>query len=823
MPQERCIYCLYDQVPYEAGQKTVHCPACGNLLYIADFKSEKLKLDAVKKERDQAKQALETAQTEKQQADQRLFFALKKLENIETAQQEGEIDLNALLSGMEISRENQQAMESLLRGLVESNQQAEGQRDVITALLQETMKSQGSADQKLQLLEILCGKIVNAQGSILDQMGLQTEIVETLRGMRLEIGEREQLIMEFTRWNQSSHQEDIKRLSQVQDAAEQLLSSQQQMGRQISSLTETAERKEKELQQFHQQWQESEQRKKEELYRQATNDQLDKKFLEAEKKYNQVLVAGEKSIDIYWRLVLCHYGVEYLYSEAENRYVPTFYYPDIEHAPEEMSIWKNLLQMIEGSDNKAEYSERITELKEILEAYRHIHLEEDKPYDVFISVKQSDAHGHYTPDSDRASDLYDTLTGWGLKVFNSRRCMDKHAGIRYEPYILAALMTAKVMIVVGTTKEYMEARWVKNEWQRYSWLEKNEKKITPSAPRRLLLCYLAGGMEARDIPAGLNPDKQAIREGVKTESALQKVLEEVFGSLKDEPEAESVDQVLQQMRAWLASQMYENATEKYNQVIRQGKYTDSPELHLLALCARRHVNSIEKLSQPEIDLSNEPLYSLARSVAQKKKSSSEIKRLDALLKRNAENRKAEKDGSQEKETKEEKKPITAWKYIIPGIIVGVVLIYFAVRSITGPGGAPATEKTDIPASTLISGDLNRDGVVDMADILSMRSYLAKKHDNPDLNYDITGDKQVDEADLSALTDMVNQNNHTTVPGDVNGDGLVNMADEILLSRYLAGEDVEIDTDACDLTGDGKIDQEDLESLRIYIVSQNSVE
>lgn len=806
MLQDRCIYCLYDQVPYDAGQKTVRCPACGNLLYIADFKSERLKLDEVQKERDQAKQALEAAEQEKQQADERLFSTLEKLESIEAAQEQGQTDLNTLLSGMEISQENQQAMKALLEGLAADNRQAEVERDVITALLQETMKSQGSADQKLQLLQILCGKIVNAQGSILDQLNLQTEISETLRGMRLEIGEREQLIMEFTRWNQSSHQEDIKRLSQIQEAAGELLSAQQQMGRQISSLTATVERKEEELKQFHQQWQESEQRKKEELYRQATNDQLDKKFLEAEKKYNQVLVAGEDSIDIYWRLVLCHYGVEYLYSEAESRFVPTFYYPDIGQAPEEMTIWKNLLRKVEESGNKAEYSQRITELKEILEAYRHIHLEEDKPYDVFISVKQSDAQGHYTPDSDRASDLYDTLTGWGLKVFNSRRCMDKHAGIKYEPYILAALMTAKAMIVVGTTKEYMEARWVKNEWQRYSWLEKNERKINPNAQRRLLLCYLAGGMEARDIPAGLNPDKQAIKEGVKTESTLQKVLGDIFGSFTVEMETESLDQVLQQMRAWLASQMYGNATEKYNQVIRQGKFTDSPELHLLALCARHHIISIDELTQPEIDLNNEPLFSLARSVAQQKKDLSQIKQLDALLKRNVENKKPVNTEIKDEE-KEKKKP-AVWKYIIPGIIVGIVLIYFIVRSITSPG-----------SSTPRPGDLNSDGAVDMADILLMQSYLTQEHTELDLKYDITGDKQVDEADLSALSDIANLNNRTAVLGDLNGDGTVDMADEFILLKYLDGDDVAINTDACDFTGDGKIDHEDLASLRTYIASQ----
>lgn len=40
-------------------------------------------------------------------------------------------------------------------------------------------------------------------------------------------------------------------------------------------------------------------------------------------------------------------------------------------------------------------------------------------------------------------------------------------GQAYEPVIFAALRSAKLMFVIGTKQEYMEATWVKNEWSRY--------------------------------------------------------------------------------------------------------------------------------------------------------------------------------------------------------------------------------------------------------------------------------------------------------------------------------------------------------------------
>ncbi len=45
----------------------------------------------------------------------------------------------------------------------------------------------------------------------------------------------------------------------------------------------------------------------------------------------------------------------------------------------------------------------------------------------------------------------------------------------------------------------------------------------------------------------------------------------------------------------------------------------------------------------------------------------------------------------------------------------------------------------------------------------------------------------------------------SIPGDVNGDGKVNTADDILFQRYLAGWNVDIDVEAADINGDGKID------------------
>ena len=69
-------------------------------------------------------------------------------------------------------------------------------------------------------------------------------------------------------------------------------------------------------------------------------------------------------------------------------------------------------------------------------------------------------------DSVIAQDVYDALTEKGYRVFFSRITLEDKLGTEYEPYIFAALNSAKVTLAFGTDYEYFSAVWVKNEWSR---------------------------------------------------------------------------------------------------------------------------------------------------------------------------------------------------------------------------------------------------------------------------------------------------------------------------------------------------------------------
>ena len=119
----------------------------------------------------------------------------------------------------------------------------------------------------------------------------------------------------------------------------------------------------------------------------------------------------------------------------------------------------------------------------------------EEPYDIFISYKELDEDGERTIDSVIAQNIYKALVKEGYRVFFSRISLEGKLGIEYEPYIFAALNSAKVMIVVGTDYEYFNAVWVKNEWSRFL------KLISDGQQKTLIPVYK--DMDPYDMPKEL--------------------------------------------------------------------------------------------------------------------------------------------------------------------------------------------------------------------------------------------------------------------------------------------------------------------------------
>ena len=200
------------------------------------------------------------------------------------------------------------------------------------------------------------------------------------------------------------------------------------------------------------------------LYDRAGQFRRNNDYDKASDLYEQILLEDRSDAEAYWSLVLCRYGVEYVEDPKTHKRLPTVnraQFASVFTDPD----YRNAIKYADA-DQRAIYESEASAIEEIQKGILTIS-QKEKPFDVFICYKETDANGRRTPDSVLGAELYHELAKEGFKVFFSRITLEDKLGTAYEPYIFAALNSAKVMVVIGTRAEYFNAVWVKNEWSRY--------------------------------------------------------------------------------------------------------------------------------------------------------------------------------------------------------------------------------------------------------------------------------------------------------------------------------------------------------------------
>ena len=216
------------------------------------------------------------------------------------------------------------------------------------------------------------------------------------------------------------------------------------------------------------------------LYDRANHFRRNNDFDKAAGIYEQILNEDNTDAEVYWSLVLCHYGIEYVEDPQSHKRIPTVNRAQFTSIFDDDN-YKSALHYADGYQKEL-YEDEAKAINEIQKGILAISQKEE-PFDVFICYKETDNSGRRTQDSVLANDLYHQLTQEGFKVFFSRITLEDKLGTAYEPYIFAALNSAKVMVVLGTKPEYFNAVWVKNEWSRYLSLVKNsngKKMLIPA-------------------------------------------------------------------------------------------------------------------------------------------------------------------------------------------------------------------------------------------------------------------------------------------------------------------------------------------------------
>ncbi len=215
--------------------------------------------------------------------------------------------------------------------------------------------------------------------------------------------------------------------------------------------------------------------KRAQLYDRANYFRRENEFDKAMGIYEMILSEDNTDCESYWGIVLCRYGIEYVEDPRSHKRIPTVNRAQFTSIFEDED-YKKAVRYADALQKEI-YEAEATVIDKIQKGILAISQKEE-PFDVFICYKETDSHGNRTQDSVYAQDIYTALTKEGYKVFFSRITLEDKLGSAYEPYIFAALNSAKVMLVVGTSKENFEAVWVKNEWSRFVSLIKSGKEKT---------------------------------------------------------------------------------------------------------------------------------------------------------------------------------------------------------------------------------------------------------------------------------------------------------------------------------------------------------
>ncbi len=330
--------------------------------------------------------------------------------------------------------------------------------------------------------------------------------------------------------------------------------------------------------------------------------------------FESIVADFPEEAEAYWGLVLCKYGIEYVDDPSTGKKIPTCHRSSFDSVLDD----QNFEQACEFSEPVARrvYRDEARAIEALRQAILQVSGREE-PYDVFISYKETDGEGQRTLDSVIAQDIYKELTNEGYRVFFSRISLEDKLGTEYEPYIFAALNSARVMIVVGTDYENFDAVWVKNEWSRFlKLIAKGEKKT---------LIPVFKNMDAYDMPKEFLKLSAQDMGKVGAMQDLLRGVEKILGKKQAEPAP--AQQVIQQViqgggpnvtallkrgRQALEDGAWEKADGFYEQVLSMD--AENGEAFLGKFCAEAHAFSLDSALDGRLRRADGGLRSAERQI-----------------------------------------------------------------------------------------------------------------------------------------------------------------------------------------------------------------
>ena len=212
-------------------------------------------------------------------------------------------------------------------------------------------------------------------------------------------------------------------------------------------------------------------------------------FDEAYEMFTKVIECDAYEAEGYFYRALSRYKIQYLVDLPDIDDETRIKYPKLQPISYSYKIQdtkftedRDYKKAIELSSElqKKEYIRRGEEIDNIINEFSRLE-KEGIDYDCFICTKVSEINdkNKKTEDYHIACEIYHNLREKGYHPFFSEISLSNAevVGTKYEAHILYALYKSKCMLLVCSNEEYLDTKWVKNEYRRYqSFIEAKEKK-----------------------------------------------------------------------------------------------------------------------------------------------------------------------------------------------------------------------------------------------------------------------------------------------------------------------------------------------------------
>ena len=272
-------------------------------------------------------------------------------------------------------------------------------------------------------------------------------------------------------------------------------------------------------------------------YRQSTH------FDEAKKLYKKIIedYPDDNLTDVYWGLFLCEQNVIFE-DDGKGEKFPSFYKINSQSVEDTPSYLKAITY---ASKHDIEKVKVFNDLGERIEYARKMYLDianTTNPFEIFICFKNTDQNGNHTQDRQLAMDIYNEFSGKYNIFFSEKTLKNIKSNYReYEPNIYYGLYTDKIMLLICSRNEYIESKWLKNEWSRFTQINSNKQE------KKCIIPIFTDGYNPNDLPSDLQ-SIQGIFDDRKLISNLEHQLDSIihpvdkFEELRKQQEEERLRQ-----------------------------------------------------------------------------------------------------------------------------------------------------------------------------------------------------------------------------------------------------------------------------------------